>query len=231
MNYIKEMNAFYDWLEINELSPSAINLWYALMHINNKAGWAETFTVAESVLQVKTGLTDRTLRKVRNELKQKGRVDFISRKGGRAPIYNIVPFEATEKNSAVRAAVRAEGRSGDSAGGRSALIKLNETKQKRNKASSYTTYQEIWGVPSGRDQHMLASYTDDLGDDLVIEAMRRAQNESKNFSFAIGILKDWYRKGLATLEEVSKDDDEFEKRKKKYGTPKAPSQSRYGGVF
>ncbi|MCM3178552.1 hypothetical protein [Cytobacillus horneckiae] len=76
MNYIKELNAFYDWLELNELSASAINLWYALMHINNKAGWAETFTVAESVICVKTGLTDRTLRKVRNELKQKNRFYF-----------------------------------------------------------------------------------------------------------------------------------------------------------
>jgi hypothetical protein len=93
VNYIREINAFYDWLELNELSASAVNLWYALMHINNKAGWAETFTVAESVLCVKTQLTDRTVRNARNELKQKGRIDFKSRKGGRSPIYYINSFE------------------------------------------------------------------------------------------------------------------------------------------
>ncbi|AND84241.1 hypothetical protein GTH52_07215 [Clostridium tyrobutyricum] len=93
MKYISEINAFYDWLELNELSTSAVALWYALMHINNKAAWVETFTVAESVLSIKTGLSGRGVRNARNELKQKGRIDFRSRVGGRAPIYTIISFE------------------------------------------------------------------------------------------------------------------------------------------
>ena len=92
MNYEKELSSFYGWLELHTLTPSAINLWYALMHINHKTGWAETFSVAESVLSIKTSLTDRTLRKVRKELKEKGRIDYISRKG-KAPIYRIIPFQ------------------------------------------------------------------------------------------------------------------------------------------
>ena len=75
MNYEKEMSSFYGWLELHTLTPSSINLWYALMHINHKTGWAETFSVAESVLSIKTSLTDRTLRKARKELKEKGRID------------------------------------------------------------------------------------------------------------------------------------------------------------
>ncbi|WP_236905288.1 hypothetical protein [Clostridium tyrobutyricum] len=63
------------------------------MHINNKAAWVETFTVAESVLSIKTGLSGRGVRNARNELKQKGRIDFRSRVGGRAPIYTIISFE------------------------------------------------------------------------------------------------------------------------------------------
>lgn len=90
MNYIKELNAFYDWLEINLLSTSAIALWHALMHINNKAGWAEEFTVAASVLCIKTGLSDRTIRNARNELKQKGRIDWKTRKGNQAAIYKMI---------------------------------------------------------------------------------------------------------------------------------------------
>lgn len=73
MKYLSEINAFYDWLEINQLSTSAIALWHTIMHINNKAGWVKTFTVAESVLSIKTGLSGRTVRNARNELKQKGR--------------------------------------------------------------------------------------------------------------------------------------------------------------
>lgn len=90
MNYIKELNAFYDWLETNSLSTSAIALWHALMHINNKAGWAEEFGVAASVLCVKTGLADRTIRNARNELKQKGRIDWSSRKGNQSAMYKII---------------------------------------------------------------------------------------------------------------------------------------------
>lgn len=90
MNYIKELNAFYDWLEINLLSTSAIALWHALMHINNKAGWAEEFTVAASVLCIKTGLSDRTIRNARNELKQKGRIDWKTRKGNQSAVYKMI---------------------------------------------------------------------------------------------------------------------------------------------
>lgn len=93
MKYINEINAFYDWLEINQLSTSAVALWHTIMHINNKAGWAKTFTVAESVLSIKTGLSGRSVRNARNELKQKGRIDFKSRTGGKAPIYTIISFE------------------------------------------------------------------------------------------------------------------------------------------
>lgn len=90
MNYIKELNAFYDWLEINLLSTSAIALWHGLMHINNKAGWAEEFTVAASVLCIKTGLSDRTIRNARNELKQKGRIDWKTRKGNQSAVYKMI---------------------------------------------------------------------------------------------------------------------------------------------
>ncbi|WP_243275700.1 hypothetical protein [Clostridium tyrobutyricum] len=76
------------------------------MHINNKAAWVETFTVAESVLSIKTGLSGRGVRNARNELKQKGRIDFRSRVGGRAPIYTIISFETGingfNKNSSVK---------------------------------------------------------------------------------------------------------------------------------
>ncbi|KAB7709014.1 hypothetical protein F9802_02450 [Bacillus aerolatus] len=34
-DYIKEVHAFYDWLELNELPQSAVLLWHALMHLND----------------------------------------------------------------------------------------------------------------------------------------------------------------------------------------------------
>lgn len=93
LNYIKEINAFYDWLEINSISDSAIALWHALMHINNKAGWIPEFTVAISTLETKTGLKKGAIIRARNRLQQVGRIDFRSRNGQLSAIYKIIPFE------------------------------------------------------------------------------------------------------------------------------------------
>jgi TRAP-type C4-dicarboxylate transport system permease large subunit len=81
MNYIKEVNAFYDWLETNSMAVSSIALWHALMNICNKAGWPREFAVAVLILSAKTGLERRTIYNARNELKQKGRIDFKERRG------------------------------------------------------------------------------------------------------------------------------------------------------
>ena len=93
MNYIKEINAFYDWLETNSLPNSAIALWHALMHVANKAGWPEEFAVAISTLESKTGLKKDAVIRARNRLQQAGRIKFRSRSGQQSAIYSIIPFE------------------------------------------------------------------------------------------------------------------------------------------
>jgi hypothetical protein len=92
LNYIREINAFYDWLETNSISNSAIVLWHALMHINNKAGWITEFTVAISTLETKTGLKKDAVLRARNRLQQVGRIAFKSRQGQQSAIYSIIPF-------------------------------------------------------------------------------------------------------------------------------------------
>ena len=165
MNYIKELNAFYDWLETNSLSTSAIALWHALMHINNKSGWAEEFGVATSVLCIKTGLSDRTIRNARNELKQKGRIDWRSRKGNKSAMYKIIPFYedipakmpeiVTDKHAgnnthnnlpeinADNTSGNTSGNTSDSSSGNvSALYKLNKTKLNNINTTSTTKKNE-----------------------------------------------------------------------------------------
>lgn len=233
MNYIKELNAFYDWLELNELSPSAINLWYALMHINNKAGWIETFTVAESVLCVKTGLTDRTLRKVRNELKQKRRIDFVSRKGGRAPIYKILSFFSTENNSVVllpteiNSAVSVTGSVIDSVTddvtGSSALNKLNKTKLNKTNTSAairvnyFDEYMICFsGQPSPIQIQEINSFIDQDGltDDVICAAFKKAAEVGAKYPYARSILNSWAKKGIKTLTDVENEQNQFDKSKK-----------------
>jgi hypothetical protein len=107
MNYIKETNSFYDWLETNSLSHSAINLWHALMHINNKAGWITEFAVAISTLENKTGLKKDAIIGARHKLQQFKRIDFKSRSGQQSAVYWIIPFESfkTTQNSEIQVSV------------------------------------------------------------------------------------------------------------------------------
>ncbi len=92
MNYILEIKAFYDWLEVNQLSTSAIVLWHALMHIANKTGWQDTFTVATVVLSTKTGLKRDALYNARAALGNKGLISFKVRTGNQSAVYIINPF-------------------------------------------------------------------------------------------------------------------------------------------
>ncbi|WP_071392715.1 helix-turn-helix domain-containing protein [Bacillus tuaregi] len=100
MNYVQEMSSFYNWLKSNPLSPSAITLWHGLMHMQNQAGGSETFSVSETVLCVKTNISGRTIRKARQELQEKGRLNFVS-KQGKSAFYQMIPFHA-ESSSPTR---------------------------------------------------------------------------------------------------------------------------------
>jgi len=59
------------------------------MHINNKTGWKNEFTVAISVLSAKSGLSPRAVTNARKELTDKGRITWESRDGNQAAKYQI----------------------------------------------------------------------------------------------------------------------------------------------
>src|SRR5690606_7365794 len=89
MNYIKEINAFYDLMELEPLSSSAVNLWHTLLHINNKARWSIEFTVSSTVLKLKGGLPESSFQRARKELVNRGLVECRSRGKNMAPAYRM----------------------------------------------------------------------------------------------------------------------------------------------
>ena len=89
MNYLAEIKAFYDRLELNPQPNTAIALWHALMSIANKAGWPDTFTVASSVLGLRSGLNASALKRARNKLATDGFIEWKSRGGNLAAHYKI----------------------------------------------------------------------------------------------------------------------------------------------
>ena len=89
MNYLAEIKAFYDRLELNPQPNTAIALWHALMSIANKAGWPDTFTVASSVLGLRSGLNASALKRARNKLATDGFIEWKSRGGNLSAQYRI----------------------------------------------------------------------------------------------------------------------------------------------
>ena len=90
MNYIKEMNAFYDQLIFNPLSSSAISVWHTLMHYNNKSGWQRTFTVPASLIELTSGVKGSTFKRARTELQEKGYIAVTSGSGNQAATYRMI---------------------------------------------------------------------------------------------------------------------------------------------
>lgn len=190
MNYIKLLNAFYDRLETNPLSTSAIVLWHALVHVNNKTGWRNEFSVAVSVLRIKTGLSEKSVTNARNELDQKGYLFFKSRKGNQSALYQIIDLSVTVTDKL------ADSTSYSSSDNASVLLnktKQNETKEddKARESNPFQFFEEEgFGTLSATIGDMLGDLIDEFGEPRVIAAMREAVlYGAKNLKYVASILK------------------------------------------
>lgn len=79
MNYIKQLNAFYKIVPVNQISPNAKNLYETLLYICSGCYWKSEFAVSNLYLMTLTGLNKQAIYRARNELIQKELVIF--RKG------------------------------------------------------------------------------------------------------------------------------------------------------
>ena len=99
MNYLTIINAFWDWATTNPLSTGQVSLYFALLHVCNKSNWTEWFQAPNQVLSVLTGLSRSGILKARNELKQKGLIDFKER-GTKATLYKLIIANSKQKRYA-----------------------------------------------------------------------------------------------------------------------------------
>lgn len=136
MNYITEINRFYDWLETNTVSDSSIVLWHALMHINNKCGWKQEFTVAISTLELKTGLSKSSILRSRNVLQQSGRINFRTRNGQQSAVYDILAFHSDAQTVTQTVAQSVTQSEAQTVTQSVPITKLKETKTKKTKLPS-----------------------------------------------------------------------------------------------
>lgn len=93
MNYLIQVNTFFELLLSNPLSANAQCLYFNLLNINNRCNWQKEFTVANSTLMGFTNLNKQALYRARNELIQRKLIDF--KKGinqNQSGKYQIIEF-------------------------------------------------------------------------------------------------------------------------------------------
>lgn len=96
MNYIKQINAYWNWVKLNDLPSRAGYLYLALLDCANAAGWKSEFNAPNSTLQAMAGLDKTGLNRYRNLLVQNGLILYTTGKRGTAGCYQIVPLYATK---------------------------------------------------------------------------------------------------------------------------------------
>lgn len=109
MSYLSIINSFWDSATTNPLSTGQVSLYMALLHVCNRSSWAEWFQAPNQVLSVLTGLSRSGILKARNELKQRGLIDFRER-GTKATLYRITI--ADSKQAGAQAGVQDGKRAG-----------------------------------------------------------------------------------------------------------------------
>lgn len=94
MNYLRQLNRFYQQLPTAGLSSQAVCLYGVLLHVNNQCYWKPVFSVANGTLMGLCHLTERALRQARGLLVAGEWITYQSRNGQRAGLYAIRELEA-----------------------------------------------------------------------------------------------------------------------------------------
>ena len=150
INYILQIKCFYEWMQRNDLSASAIALWHGLMYMWNQSFWESRFTPAMSSIIARTGLSKSTVYRAREELVLAGLLKVRETKKCSAAVYKLVPFLENSDT----------------------IYKLNNTKQNKTK-------QIIPHTPKGGRKEKSKIYEKDQGEnfDKALEFYERMCND------------------------------------------------------
>ncbi|MEC5425302.1 DnaD domain protein [Virgibacillus sp. C22-A2] len=206
MNYIKELNAFRNWLLLSEIPTSAIALWYTLMAINNSVGWKSSFNAPNSVVQQLTGLSKQGLLNARNELIEHNLICCEKGKKGKAPVYKMVSLV----NSVDQCMYQSVYQSLDPSLDESLTIPKQKLKQKQKSRrgekeaeNPFLIFEQNFGILRPIAGESLIAWCEDLGDDIVVAAIKLAvKRGGHTYSYIEKILKEWAHAKLTSIDRV-----------------------------
>lgn len=92
-------------------------------------------------------------------------------------------------------------------------------------------YQQNFGVLNPFIAEKIAFWQNDIGSELVIEAMKRALSNQKKWSYAEGILKNWINNNIKTMDDVLAADKEFGNKQNRNVENKPNEFDQYADLF
>ena len=219
MNYLKQVNTFFELLIANPLSANAQCLYFNLLNINNRCNWSVEFTTANSTLMAFTGLNKQALYRARNELIQKELIEF--KKGvnqNQSGKYKILEF-VTANNTADDTPNDTPNNTADDTNN-----KQNKTKQKIKEKINKKEYGEFKNVKLTDEEFAKVKkmFPNDFSkriqslDDYI-------QSKGTKYKDFVATLRNWARKEGYKFPEEKKEykeikitEQEYHKRGKKY---------------
>lgn len=209
MNYLAEILAFYDLVQVKQLSTGQIALWHALMAINNRCTWIEWFTVPNLTLELNTGMSRSGVLKARNALKQYGLIDFKVN-GTKATNYKMITI-AKSKQESNQIGKQVSTQDGKQVGKqvRNTLNKRKETKlKKESKKKAYGEYQHV--LFSDEEYEKLKAYFPRDYERRIQSLDEYIQKSGRKYKDFLLTLKTWARRdGYVPPNEKEKNKDKF----------------------
>ena len=99
MNYLKQINAFWNWRLLNKISHAEADLYMGILNMFNSFRHPSSLTIPNSTLVNLCGFSDAPqLTKVRNKLVQAGLIKYQKGKNGKAGIYTLCQIDNTFDN-------------------------------------------------------------------------------------------------------------------------------------
>lgn len=222
MNYILQVKAFNKLHLRDPFSKGQFMLFHALLDVNNDCGWLEWFDVALARLELFSQLSREGVQKARTELVERGLIEFKSN-GTRAGSYRLKKLY--EDSTQVSTQTSTQDSTPSSTQESTSLNKQNKTKQNKTKVCSsgskkevsmeshstndnapkenvFEFYQQNFGILSPFVQQDMLYWIQDIGHELVLEALKRTLEQNKEYGYAKRIMQSWVKKGVDTLEKA-----------------------------
>ena len=236
LNYISEINAFFEWTRENKISHSVVNLWITLMHINNRLMWREWIEVSTTELCNLTKLSESSITRTRKEMEQLGLILFHAKRGNPTR-YKIISFESRLGNNIRHSdgssvdkfrhgdGMKNKNRHGDGTFRHSDgyhiqldddddIDKTSVINFELGKVMKY--WPESFGELNKTKINLVEQILNDFDKELVEEAFKKAElNDAKSINYVKVILDNWLTNGIKTKVDLKKQEMKSKKFKSK----------------